>query len=154
MKYIVMILLVVLGVNANAQYTTGLAAPSTGFWTSKVLPYYTSGDDTATNTDVIRMGTYVNGKVDMQIKLVATKVSGTLSGTAYVRVSPDGTNWYSLAQGTQTYNDTLTVGDATTTHIWSFTGEEINAKYIEVYYSTSGTSVSAPVATVYYRKPE
>lgn len=141
---------------ANAQYTSSVPAISNGGWGTVTLPYYTAGDDTATTGgDVIRMGIIMNGKYDVSLKLVATKVSGTLAGTAIIRVSNDGTNWRTINEAAAvTYKDTVTVGDETTTATWSFTAAEVNAKYIEVNYTTTGTNVSAPVSTLYYRKSE
>lgn len=157
MKHIALVTVFValFGVIAKAQYTASVPTLSGVKWGSTTMDYYTSGDDTATNTDVIRMGKIMNGKYDVQIKLVYTKVSGTVGGSAYVRVSPDGTNWVTICEGeTKSYKDSVTIADATTTVVWSFNADEVNAKYIEVYYSQSGTAVSAPVSTLYYRKSE
>lgn len=148
MKNIVLvtILIALFGVTAKAQYVAAVPTLTGVGWGSTTMNYYTSGDDTATNTDVIRMGKVMNGKYDVNIKLTYTKVSGTVGGTAYVRTSPDGTNWTNI--------DSVTIADATTTYVWSLTADEVNSKYVEVYYSQSGTAVSAPVATLYYRKSE
>lgn len=159
MKQIIILIALVFGVTTTkAQYTKAVAAISGGGWNHVngwTMPFYTSGDDTATNTDVLRMGAIMNGKYDVVIKLVSTKVSGTVGGSAYIRTSPDGTNWNTICQGeTKTYKDSVTLADATTTYVWQFSADEINAKYLEVYYSQSGTCVTAPVSTLYYRKSE
>jgi hypothetical protein len=156
MKHIVLVILVALfGVTAKAQYTSAVGVLSGTKWGPKTMQYYTSGDDTATNTDIIRMGAIMNDKYDVNIKLTYTKVSGTVDGWIYVRSSPDGTNWVTISEGeTKSYKDSVDIADATTTIVLSYTADEINGKYIEVVYSQSGTAVSAPVATLYYRKSE
>lgn len=155
MKYLLLITTILcFAVTASrAQYTR--AVPVAGSeWKSFTLPYYTPGDDTATNADVIRMGAIMNAKYDVQLKLTYTKVSGTVAGNTYVRVSPNGTNWINLAEGQSiSYKDSTALANATTSVVWSFNAGEVNAKYIEVYYDQSGTGVSAPVTTLYYRKP-
>jgi len=147
-----------LAFNATAQYTSSAEVPYPNKgWAqnSFTMKYYTSGDDTATNTDTIRMGAIMNGKYDVNIKLTYTKVSDTVDGVAYVRSSPDGTNWFTVSEGqTKSYKDTADLADATTTIILSYTADEINGKYVEVYYVQNSTGVSAPVATIYYRKSE
>lgn len=157
MKNIVLvtILVALFGVTAKAQYTAAVPTLSGVLWGSTTMNYYTSGDDTATNTDIIRMGKIMNGKYDVQIKLTYTKVSGTVDGWIYVRTSPDGSNWITISEGeTKTYKDSVDIADATTTVVLSYTADEVNAKYIEIVYSQSGTAVAAPVATLYYRKSE
>lgn len=159
MKNLLVILLFAIGfsMTASAQYTASVPIASGPEWQTYALPYYTAGDDTASGADVIRMGTIMNDKYDVNIKVVVTKISGTIATTSsiQVRASPDGVNWYNLGEaGTKSYKDTVFMANATTTAVFSFTGDEINAKYIEVYYDqTTGTSpLTAPVATLYFRK--
>lgn len=154
MKKLMVLIALVLSVNTYAQYTAAIPAVSDKAWHSYTLPYYTAGDDTATNADVIRMGAIMNGRYDVYLKLVYTKVSGTIgSGHVIPRVSPDGTNWEVVSEQASTgYRDSVVTADATTTVIWRFTAEELCGKYLEVYHNQVGTCVTAPVATLYYRK--
>ncbi len=139
---ILLIALIALGVNnANAQK-----------WQSKTMAYATSGDDTATNSDQILMverlgsyGYYVN------IDLAVTKVSGTVAGTAYIEVSNDGVNWDTVNNATNIDLFAVqTITDATATYRWVL--GVLPGQYVRVNYNTTGTQVSAPVATVYYRR--
>lgn len=154
-KIIILALCLLGGITSNAQYTSAVPGVTDNAWHSVTLPFYTAGDDTATNTDVIRMGIIMNNKYDVELKVVDTKVSGTVAGTLWVRSSPDGVNWKTLCEGqTLSYKDSITKSNATTTYLFSFTADEVNGKYIEVYDNATGTSVSAPVTTLYYRKSE
>ncbi len=158
MKNIILILaLVVLGVNAKAQYTTSVPAVTDNAWHSITLPYYTAGDDTASGADVIRMGIIMNNAYDINIVTTVTKASGTIdvASALYVRSSPNGTNWNDICQAaTVPYKDTFFMANATTTASWSYNANEVNGKYVEVYYNqATGTNpVTAPVTTLYYRK--
>lgn len=156
MKQIIILILVVFGVtNANAQYTAAVAPLTGSKWGTKVLPYYTAGDDTATNTDIIRMGVIMNDKYDVVLKCTYTKVSGTVDGFIYVRASADGSNWQTISEGqTKTYKDSADIADATTTVTFSYNADEVNGKYLELVYSQAGTAVAAPITTLYYRKSE
>lgn len=153
-----MIVLCVLSVvSAQAQYTRAVTGTTDKAWRSTTLQYYTSGDDTATNTDEIRMGIQLPLKYACGINLVITRVSGTIgTSVAYVRASNDGTTWWTLSQGeTKAYKDTVSVTNtASATYSFSFSADEINAKFIEVVFSQTGTCVTAPVATLYYRKED
>lgn len=156
MKKIIVLLLVVFGVyETNAQYTKSVGVLTGSKWGSTSMAYYTSGDDTATNTDIIRMGVIMNDRYDVVLKCTYTKVSGTVDGFIYVRASADGSNWQTISEGeTKTYKDSADIADATTTVTFSYNADEVNGKYIEVVYSQAGTAVAAPVSTIYYRKPE
>lgn len=144
---------------AQAQYTASAEIPSANKgWAanSMTMKYYTAGDDTASGADVIRMGAILNMNYDVVIKVVMTRVSGTIGAGSvlYARGSADGVNWVTLSEGeTKAYRDTNTVANAASgTYVFQF--DAVGFKYVEVYYDQStGTSpIVAPVATIYYRR--
>lgn len=129
-------------------------------WKSQTMTYSVAGDDTATNTDQILMdiptGLSSLVKYDVNVKVAITRVSGTLAATVYCQGSNDGTNWHTLkvcSTVSPSITDTSTVANAATA-LASFAFQPLSFKYLRVSYNSSGTGVSAPVATIYYRKAD
>jgi hypothetical protein len=145
MKKIMILIALVCGVTLAQAQT----------WNSLPMTFSVSGDDTATNADqiLLHVASGLSGKYDVNVKLTSTKVSGTVGGTAYCQGSDDNTNWFTLKVASTvspSVTDTAMLANATT--VYSFVYPSVPYKYFRVVYNTTGTQVSAPTATIYYRK--
>jgi hypothetical protein len=124
-----------------ALITIGASAQSATFSQTASNPtgaYSNTGLDTVTVT-------LTNYFKTVSIQPVATKVSGTMAGTAVLYASVDGTNF--VATG-----DTLTCTNvAVNTAIWSKTDPAI-LKY-RIIFTGSGTMAATAAAKLFGRKP-
>lgn len=116
-----------------------------------------AAEDTLTNTDTAYLTTSVTGSYDLQFKLTVTKISGTVGGAVILQGSNDNSTWFSLNSGdngaadTQ-YQDTATVTNGTASYWWNLPKVNATYQYYRLRHISSGTQVSAPVGTLYYRK--
>lgn len=89
--------------------------------------------DTVTNAGTVNLDATIkayNPVVSFQV--VATKISGTVAGTAILQASIDGTNYVSIGE------DTLTLSNTTTnTHLWVI--EPSPYLYYRIKVTGSGT---------------
>lgn len=104
----------------------------------------TFGQSSMTVSDtVVNAGTeYATLKVansgsNVSVQIVATKISGTVAGTAVLQASNDGVNYVSIGA------DTLTLTNVTTnTHLWSVSANPY------IYYRVKVTGSGTMVATI------
>lgn len=99
----------------------------------------TNSTDTVTNTGTVNLdATIKSPQTVVSFQVVATKISGTVAGTAILQASIDGTNYVSIG------DDTLTLTNVTTnTHLWKI--EPSPYLYYRVKVTGSGT-MSASVS--------
>lgn len=127
-------------------------------WKSIPVKFSVTGDDTATNTDVILLTTTtpLTDKYDVNVDLATVRVSGTLAATVYCQGSNDGTTWYTLKVSTTvspSVTDTATIANAATGSA-TFAYRSFPYKHFRVSYNSSNTGVSAPTIAVYARKAD
>lgn len=145
------ILIILFAMVALLMQSTAVSAQS---YSSVKFGLAVAGDDTATDVDQILLTSRLDGLFDITIMLVNTKVSGTVGGTAYIQGSVNGTAWNTLQNypDLSVSTDTATLANATTTAYWNIA--RFPYRHIRVVVSTTGTQVSAPVATLFYRKSD
>ena len=97
------------------------------------IPITMVGTGTLTNADTVALTQTVNGVYNtISVQVVTTKYSGTLTGTAILQGSVDGTNYVNIN------TDTLTFTTGTTnTKVWVLEGTSF--KYYKVNCITTGT---------------
>jgi len=98
-----------------------------------------SSSDTLTNADTVNIAlpTATGGYYAVAIQGTVSKVSGTVSGTAIIQGSLDGSNWQNIG------TDTLTFTDQTTNFkIWALTPSVY--QYHRVRFISAGTVVAVP----------
>lgn len=98
-----------------------------------------SSTDTLTNVDTVNIAlpTATGGYYAVAIQGTVTKVSGTISGTAIIQGSLDGTNWQTIGTDTLTFTD-----QATNFKIWALTPSVY--QYHRVRFISAGTMVGVP----------
>ena len=158
-KIAIIVILAVLGINANAQ---------NGEWASQAMSGYTAALaakslDTASNTDTTYLYFTANGAAyNMHFKAVYTRISGTAGGTLLFQASDDNSNWFTLANNvegmvTSQYADTATfssLSSGSSTKDFFYVGTKAyKFKYFRIRLITSGTQTGSFAGTTYYRKP-
>lgn len=98
-----------------------------------------SSTDTLTNADTVNISLpqATGGYYAVGIQAVVSKVSGTVSGSAIIQGSLDGTNWVTIGSDTLTFTDA-----ATNTKVWAITPSVY--QYHRVKFISAGTVVAVP----------
>lgn len=152
MKNIIILMLFVLGgiIDTQAQYAPAVINNFNSYNMAMVV----AGDDTATNTDQILQYAILDGKYDVTVKFKNTEVSGAPGGTAYVQGSWDGSTWVTLNNGNVVVgNDTVTLADGGNTGDYIII-PSCPFRYLRGVSNHTGTAVTVPVFTIYYRKED
>lgn len=104
--------------------------------------------DTTTNAATTYLTAKVSTPGTLTVQLSATKVSGTVAGSASLQASIDGANtpgnWFAVP-GT----DTLTFTDGNNSKVWTVSS---NALAYRIRYVTTGTNKTAPKGFYLIRK--
>lgn len=98
----------------------------------------TNSGDTVVNTATVNLDVTLKGKGDLGFQVVATKISGTVGGTAILQGSLDGTNYVTIS------TDTLTLTDvATNSAVWKVSASTY--LYYRIAVTGSGTMSASVV---------
>lgn len=109
--------------------------------------------DTATNTTATYVALKVTGNYSfISVQYVATKISGTVAGTAVLQVSNDGTTYTTLEAGNvvETANSYTNTDVASQSKVW--TVKEPTYLYYRVLVTGSGTMAASYKANLLGKK--
>lgn len=140
MKKILFAALFLIGVSASAQMVTSATSLTGGTYGNAI--------DTVTNTAAVKKYYIVKGSNStLAIQAVATKISGTMGGTAFPIASNDGVNFVSIAASSA---DTVTWTSAAgaQTFLWTFPKTNSTTTYAPyLYYGVQFTGTGTMSAS-------